>query len=124
MMKKILCGLMTVIILMGVCSAAFAADEIKYTISDAVYDGQAVTGKVEHVADSGELAKVYARVTFFYANGTFAVMVVPVIDGEFFAGALTATVHVSVQVVDNKKQVSPPKTDEIYGYSNAKIDIK
>ncbi|MBR4540036.1 MAG: hypothetical protein IKO52_14500 [Clostridia bacterium] len=124
MMKRILCGFMMAVILLGVCSAAFAADEIKYTVSDAVYDGEAVTGKVEHVADTGELAKVYARVTLFYADGTFAVMVVPVIDGEFFAGVLTATVHVAVQVVDNKKQVAPPKNDGIYGYGVAAIEKK
>ena len=125
MLKKILCGIMIAATLLSLCSAAFAADAPQYTVSDAVYYyGEAVEGKVEHVADTAELAKVYARVTLFYADGTFAVMVVPVIDGEFYAGVLTATVHVAVQVVDNKKQVEPPANDGIYGYGVAKIEKK
>jgi len=91
----------------------------KYEVKDAVYDGMAVTGKVAHVADTKDLANVFARVTFFYADGTFAVMVVPVEDGEFYAGATTATVHVAVQIVDNAKQITPPAEKDIYGNAPA-----
>lgn len=94
----------------------------KYEVKDAVYDGEAVSGKVAHVDDTKELTAAYARVTFFYADGTFAVMVVPVEDGEFYAGATTATVHVAVQIVDNAKQITPPATDAIYG--NAAAEMK
>lgn len=93
----------------------------KYEVKDAVYDGEAVSGKVSHVDDTKELVNAYARVTFFYADGTFAVMVVPVEDGEFYAGATTATVHVAVQIVDNAKQITPPATDAIYGNGSAEM---
>lgn len=96
----------------------------KYTLTNVAYDGMAVSGKVAHVDGTKELDKVYVRVTFFYTDGTYAVFVVPVEDGEFYAGATTACAHIAVQVVDNNKQVAPPKTDAIYGNANAKMEDK
>ena len=96
----------------------------KYTLSGVAYDGMAVSGKVAHVDGTKELDKVYVRVTFFYTDGTYAAMVVPVEDGEFYAGATTACQHIAAQVVDNVKQVAPPKTDAIYGNANAKMENK
>ena len=122
-MKKMLVLLLAVVMLLSLCASSYAEDA-KYEIKDAIYDGLAVTGKVEHVEGTGELEKVYVRVTLFYANGTFAVMVPRVVDGEFYAGVLTDTIHVAVQVVNNRAQVAPPANDAIYGYGVAKIDKK
>ena len=101
-----------------------ATEKADYTVSEFVYDmnAQEVTGNVAHVAGTKTLENVFARISFYYKDKTWAAFVVPVnADGSFFMGANTDAAYVKVNIVDNAKATQIPEEEDVYGYGNAKI---
>ena len=95
-----------------------------YTVADLSYSRPLATGRVLHVAQTQELKEVYARVTFFMANGDCAIAIQPLeADGSFTVGGTGNFVHISVIVVDNEDAYSPADAIE-HAYGNASLKLE
>lgn len=80
-----------------------------------------LTGKADQKEGTKEAKAVYARVTYFMADGTYVVVSVPVeADGTFESMNSGNVIHVSVQIVDSAK-VRP---GEFNRFGGAEFDVK
>jgi len=80
-----------------------------------------LTGKADQKEGTKEAEAVYARVTYFMADGTYVVVSVPVeADGTFESMNSGNVIHVSVQIVDSAK-VRP---GEFNRFGGAEFDVK
>ncbi len=94
-----------------------------YTVSDIVFSKPRLSGTVTHVDDTSELPEVYARVTFFCANGDCMITIPPVNElGTFKTGGSGSIVHISVIVVDVDDAFDPGEAiDHQHGSGNYKV---
>ena len=83
-------------------------------------DEMMVSGKVEHVEGTGEAEKLYARITFFMADGTFTVTTAPVVDGAYEAMNSGDIIHIAVQVTNTNKV----KPGEFNSYGSQEFDVE
>ena len=73
----------------------------QYTV-EAVFDKEEMilSGTVTHIEGTEELEKLFARITYFYADGTRIVVSASVTDGMFESMTTGDVVYVNVQIVD------------------------
>lgn len=84
-------------------------------------DEMTLTGKATQKEGTKEVKNVYARVTYFMADGTYVVVSVPVeADGTFESMNSGNVIHVSVQIVDSAK-VRP---GEFTRFGGSEKDVK
>ncbi|MBQ6646818.1 MAG: hypothetical protein IJM56_09080 [Clostridia bacterium] len=83
-------------------------------------DEMMVSGKVEHVDGTGEVETLYARVTFFMADGTFTVTTAPVVDGAYEAMNSGDIIHIAVQVTNTNKV----KPGDFNSYGAQEFDVE
>lgn len=114
-MKKVLSILLTTMLVATLLLTAFAEgstnnpaldSQAKYNIKDATFnkDEMFLTGTVEHDASTDSVDRVYARITFFFADGSFTAFATIVDDdGTFQAMCSGDVIHIAVQVTNNTK---------------------
>jgi hypothetical protein len=94
--------------------------ETEFT-AEVEFGDMTLTGKAEQKEGTKEAKAVYARVTYFMADGTYVVVSVPVeADGTFESMNSGNVIHVSVQIVDSAK-VRP---GEFNRFGGAEFDVK
>ena len=98
------------------------SDTPRYSITDITFDKDemTVTGKMEHDAATVSSDKLFARVSFFMSDGSFAVLATVVDDGEFEAICSGDVVHIAVQATDSAKV--KPGTYQAFGGNE--IDVE
>ena len=95
----------------------------KYEIKDAAYDKNEmlVSGTVEHDASTDTVKRLFARVTFFMANGTFTVVSTVIDDdGTFQAMCSGDVIHIAIQATNSAKV----KPGQYNAYGGREFDVE
>ena len=123
-MKKVVALLLGVILLATTLASTALADtaEPKYTAT-ASFDADELllSGTVKHTEGTGESERLYVRVTYFMADGSYTVVPAVVAPDFTFESMFSGTVvHIAVQVVNSSKIV-PGTYTRFGGYE---FDVK
>ena len=79
-----------------------------YNLKGVNYDGEYITGSVEHDASTKDSDQLYIRATYFFANGTTSIVVSVVnADGTFDIGLTGDVAHVTLAVTGTGRCVRP-----------------
>jgi hypothetical protein len=116
-MKKVI-SLLTVAMLLIVMLCSFSSAETvdpKYSATAEFNSDELIlSGNVSHQAGTAEIERVYVRITYFMADGSFTVVPAVVTEEGNFESMISGNVlHISVQVINSARIV--PGTYIRYG---------
>ena len=116
-MKKVI-SLLTVAMLLIVMLCSFSSAEAidpKYSATAEFNSDELIlSGNVSHQPGTAEIERVYVRITYFMADGSFTVVPAVVTEEGNFESMISGNVlHISVQVINSARIV--PGTYIRYG---------
>lgn len=116
-MKKVI-SLLTVAMLLIVMLCSFSSAEAidpKYSATAEFNSEELIlSGNVSHQPGTAEIVRVYVRITYFMADGSFTVVPAVVTEEGNFESMISGNVlHISVQVINSARIV--PGTYIRYG---------